>query len=113
MATVNGENGDWMLDSTGGTINITATGYDPNADTNFTVYAVAVAKDVNGVPTDGLYDGDNPDVTWNTSTGVVTVVLANATQADWLVVVYFSYCDGGVCSGDPHVTTFDGDSFTL
>ena len=113
MATINDDDGEWTLSSTGGTVNITAASYDPSSDTNFSVDNLAIAKDVSGTPTGGLYDGDDPNVTWDTTTGVITVTFANATSADWLFVAYYSYCDGGVCSGDPHVATFDGHKYDL
>ena len=118
MATVKGEDGNINTGGSG-VVTVNATGqnggYDPSSDTNLSVYALAVVRvEDNGTFTENVYDGDTPAVSLpNQTTGEITITYENASDETWLFVAYFTYCDGGVCDGDPHITTFDGVKYTL
>jgi hypothetical protein len=120
MSTVSDCGIEMVTSSSNGTDETFNTGYDSSTDTMASTPTVEVHKVVN---TNGVlsYTDDLDGITGVTPSwypdnpgGGLMVVAFNVTDTNmYRIRVCWEYCSGGVCSGDPHITTFGGDKYTL
>ena len=98
------------------------TGYDPSTDTMASAPTVEVHEviNTNGDITYEDVSGTDFEMTsapgWYSAQpggGLMVVNYVVNTTGMFRIRICWSYVTGGGVSGDPHVTTFDGDSFTL